>query len=229
MKLILFDLDGTLLSAGGLGQRSSKHALEVVFGTAGNLDRFYPGGRTQEAIFRDTLIDAGFDQAAYLEKRDQLYQVFLAAFQTRLKQGESRIKPLPGALDLVRDFSGEAGFLLGVLTGNHADIASLKLQQAGFFPGWFKVGAYGEESAHRPDLVSLAQQRAEKLTGLKFPGQATVMIGDTTRDVLTAKSVGALSIALTSGTDDKNLLETVNPDHILDHIGEVLEILGKSD
>ncbi|MCJ7735568.1 MAG: hypothetical protein MUP11_13595, partial [Anaerolineales bacterium] len=59
MKLILFDIDGTLLFAGGIGRRSTKKALEMVFGTSGNLDEFYPGGRTQEAIFIDTLADAG--------------------------------------------------------------------------------------------------------------------------------------------------------------------------
>ncbi len=72
MKLILFDLDGTLLTTGGIGQRSSKKALETVFGTAKNLEKFYPGSRTQEAIFADTLKDAGIDQLDYQAKRDQL-------------------------------------------------------------------------------------------------------------------------------------------------------------
>jgi phosphoglycolate phosphatase len=87
MRLILFDLDGTLLTSGGIGRRSTRSALESVFGTSGNLDEFYPGGRTQEAIFVDTLADTGIGMDQFLERRVELYQVFLDNFQGILEQG----------------------------------------------------------------------------------------------------------------------------------------------
>ena len=86
MILVLFDIDGTLLLTGRLGQKSAKIALERVFGTSGRLDDFYPGGRTIEGIFVDTLADAGFKPELYLEKRDQLYEVFFNEFGKLLFQ-----------------------------------------------------------------------------------------------------------------------------------------------
>ncbi len=225
MKLILFDLDGTLLTTGGIGQRSSKKALETVFGTAKNLEKIYLGGRTQEAIFADTLKDAGIDQLDYQAKRDQLYDYLLKTFIDGIKNGTHSIKPLPGALEVVDVLRSNENISLGIVTGNHMDIAVLKLTQAGFNPGWFPVGAFGHESASRPDLVSMAQKRAEAKTGLNFPGKSTIVVGDTTRDVLSAKSVNAMSIALTSGTDTRQMLKAVKPDFIFDEIKEVLAIL----
>ena len=98
MKLLLFDLDGTLLRAGGIGRRSTRIALEEVFGRAGNLDRIYPGGRTQEAIFLDTLLDMGYDQWDFDQARDQLYAVFLDHFRKGIAAGDHGIEPLPGAV-----------------------------------------------------------------------------------------------------------------------------------
>ncbi|NQS91036.1 MAG: hypothetical protein HQ574_01390 [Chloroflexi bacterium] len=101
MRLVFFDIDGTLITAGGIGRRSTRAALETVFGTSGNLDEFYPGGRTQEAIFVDTLTDAGIENCSYLKKRDQLYLVFLENFKNNLDQGDYRIEELPGATELI--------------------------------------------------------------------------------------------------------------------------------
>ncbi len=224
MKLVLFDLDGTLLKAEGIGRRSSRKALETVFGTSGNLDEFYPGGRTQEAIFVDTLAGAGIGGHDYLEKRDELYKIFLVSFQEYLRLGEHRIQQLPGANDLIRFLKRNTNHTLGIVTGNHQEIAKLKLQSAGLDPGWFLIGAYGQESADRSDLVPLAQKRAETITGKRFPEYRTIVIGDTTRDVLSAQSVGATSFALTSGTDDRELLSSVNPDYIFDGLQEVLDL-----
>lgn len=224
MKLILFDLDGTLLSAGGIGRRSSKIALEKVFGTSGNLDEYYPGGRTQEAIFVDTLADAGVAGSDYLEKRSELYEIFLDSFKEYLGQGEHQIQQLPGANELISFLRENTDHILGVVTGNHQEIARLKLQTAGLNPAWFLTGAYGQESADRSDLVPLAQSRAETITEKRFPRNFTIVIGDTTRDILSAQSVEATSFALATGTDDRELLKSVKPDYIFDGLSEIQDL-----
>jgi phosphoglycolate phosphatase len=226
MRLLLFDLDGTLLSTGGIGRSCTRKALEMVFGTSGNLDDFYPGGRTQEAIFLDTLLDAGLDFNDFLNKRDQLYQYFLSEFKSELSTNQYPVWALPGALELMENLSGSGEFLPGLVTGNHTEIAAIKLRAAGLDPEFFPIGSYGEESRHRPDLVRLAKQRAEDQSGVKFPGFSTVVVGDTTRDVLSAQASDALSIALTTGTDDRQMLEAVNPDQILDGLNELRAVLG---
>ena len=225
MKLILFDLDGTLLTAGGVGRRSTRSALQAVFGSEGNLDRIYPGGRTQEAIFLDTLLDMGYSEEIFREKRVILYQHFLDRFREDIRKGNHQIRALPGAIELVENLVEKDGLTLGIVTGNHSQNARLKLEQAGFQPKHFRVGAYGEQSAHRPDLVPIAQEQAIQLTGRVFSGKSIVVVGDTTRDVLSGKSVGAQTVALTTGTDDREQLEAVDPDHILDNLVDTRAVI----
>jgi len=223
MRLILFDLDGTLLTSGGIGRRSTRSALDTIFGTSGNLDEFYPGGRTQEAIFIDTLADAGIGMNRFLERRVKLYQSFLDKFQEILAQGEYQINALPGAIQLIEYLNSNESFVLGLVTGNHTEVARLKLLNAGLDPNVYLAGAYGEESANRSDLVPLAKIRVETITGKEFPEYYTIVVGDTTRDVLSAKSVNATSFALTTGTDQRDLLQSVNPDLIFENLHQLLE------
>lgn len=225
MKLVLFDLDGTLLTAGGMGRRATRIALEAVFGDSGNLDSFYPGGRTQEAIFLDTVLDAGFSKDEFLDRKTELYRIFLDEFQKSVKGEESRIRPLPGAVELVQALNQELDVMVGVVTGNHRENASIKLSMAGFSADWFKVGAYGEETAVRSQLIPLAQMRAQERSGEEFTGEKIVVVGDTTRDVVSARENGALSVAVTTGTDHRALLESSGPDHILDGLDDLQAVL----
>lgn len=226
MYLVLFDIDGTLLRTGQMGQTSAREALIKVFGTPGRIDHFYPGGRTIEGIFFDTLSESDFNEKDYIERRDELYAEFFLLFQNKLDHGQHRIYPLPGALTVLGELSNNNEILLGLVTGNHHKTAELKLQAAGITPDLFKVGAFGHESADRNDLVPLARKRAEELTGMDYSGQSTIVIGDTTRDVISAKSAGARSIALTTGTDNQELLETVKPDFIFQDLCDLDEVLN---
>jgi phosphoglycolate phosphatase-like HAD superfamily hydrolase len=229
MRLILLDIDGTLLLTGGLGQRSATRALKEVFGTSGRIEEFYPGGRTIEGIFADTLADAGIKKQTYLKSREQLYQVFLDIFKVSLESGEHQIQALPGAKELVQALHQRHQVMLGLATGNHLHTARLKLKTAGINPNWFEIGAYGHETADRSDLIPLAIQRAEDKLEEVIPEDSVIVVGDTTRDVESAVSVGAVSIALTTGTDNRALLETVEPDYIfngLDNLSEILQAMG---
>lgn len=228
MRLVLFDIDGTLLQTGGLGQGSAGLALKEIFGTAGRIDHFYPGGRTIEGIFRDTLADAGCQPAEYDQKRDLLYSTFLEIFEQRLTAGKHRIQALPGALQLVKTLTGASDICLGLVTGNHARTAELKLETAGFDPDTFPVGAFGDQTADRSRLVPRARKRAEDFLDRKIPAEQVLVVGDTTRDVLAARAAGAVSLAVLSGTDTRQQLEAVSPDYLLDGLGDnrsILEII----
>jgi phosphoglycolate phosphatase len=226
MRLVLFDIDGTLLLTGGVGQSSARVSLERVFGTAGRVDEFYPGGRTIEAIFKDTLADAGIPDKVFQTKRQALYADFFEEFKRRLESGQHSIRPLPGTLALLEVLQARGDVVVGLVTGNHQYTARHKLAFAGFDLGLFQVGAYGDESNHRPDLVRLAQSRAAELTGEPLDGRHTVMIGDTTRDVLSAREAGAVSVAVATGTDDLDLLQTVSPDHLLPDLADLEQVLA---
>jgi len=226
MRLVLFDIDGTLLLTGGVGQSSARVSLERVFGTYGRVDEFYPGGRTIEAIFKDTLADAGILNEDFIAKRQALYADFFEEFKRRLESGEHDIRPLPGTQELLRVLREREDVVVGLVTGNHQYTARYKLAYAGFDLELFQVGAYGDQSDYRPDLVHMAQARATELTDEQLDGRRTIVVGDTTRDVLAAKEAGAVSVAVASGTDDLALLETVSPDHLLPDLADLEQVLA---
>lgn len=214
-KLILFDIDGTLLQTGGIGQDSAGVSLQRVFGTSGRVEEFYPSGRTIEAIFRDTLLDAGISLEDYEKKREILYLDFFAEFTEQASRREADLVPLPGARELLDVLEDNPGLVLGLVTGNHSFTAEKKLEGAGIDFSRFLVGAYGNEAAHRPDLIPLAKERASKLTGQNFSGERTIVIGDTVRDVETAKENNATSIAVASGKSSLEELGEASPDLLL--------------
>ena len=105
--------------------------------------------------------------------------------------------PLPGSIRLIDYLRSNENYVLGLVSGNHTEAARLKLLYAGLDPDLYLAGAFGEESANRSDLVHLAKERAETITGIQFPDYNTIVVGDTTRHVLSAQSVNAISFALT--------------------------------
>ena len=226
MRLVLFDIDGTLLLTGGIGQNSAGVSLARVFGTAGRVDQIYPTGRTIEAIFEDTLVDAGFSREDYLLKRDALYADFFAEFTSRLDRNEHQIRSLPGAQRLVEILGQREGLILGLTTGNHQSTARYKLRLAGFDLGLFKVGAYGDETTHRPDLVRLAHARAEEVSRQEISASKTYVVGDTVRDVESAREFGAVSIAVATGMADPDQLAAASPDHLLPGLEDTSAVLA---
>ena len=154
-----------------------------------------------------------------------MYADFFGEFKRRLDIGDHNIHPLPGAEALLEALRPLEDVVTGLVTGNHQVTARLKLSCAGFDPGMFQVGAYGDESVHRPDLVRMAQSRAAELTGVSFAGRRTVMIGDTGRDVASAKEHGAVSVAVASGNETKEVLEIAAPDHLLPDLSDLEQLM----
>jgi phosphoglycolate phosphatase-like HAD superfamily hydrolase len=104
------------------------------------------------------------------------------------------------------------------VTGNIQETATIKLRHLGYRPEVFRVGAYGADSVDRNDLPPLAVERAYQLTGVRFSGEAIVIIGDTPADVICAQSVGARSIAVLTGWSERDALEAAQPDYLLDDL-----------
>ena len=224
--LVLFDIDGTLLQTGGAGQASTRIALESVFGTSGNLSKFYPGGRTIEAILFDTLLDANIKPEIINACRQLFYAEYIAAFEGFIKSGGYTVRPCSGGPELVTALGAKQGVLLGLLTGNHQKTAALKLRAAGYDVERFKIGAYGHESTDRSVLVGLARLRAFKQVGKPFSPQDIVVIGDTARDVAGAKDAGVKSIGVATGTDNLQMLRSAQPDHLFANLMDTQAVLS---
>jgi phosphoglycolate phosphatase-like HAD superfamily hydrolase len=107
---------------------------------------------------------------------------------------------MPGVLELLETLEANPGVVLGLLTGNLMQGATLKLAAAGIAPDRFRVGAYGSDSAHRPDLPAIAARRAEPHFGRPPWGREVVIIGDTPADVTCGLSIGARAIGVATGS-----------------------------
>ena len=120
--------------------------------------------------------------------------------ERELEVSGHRTRVLPGVIALLDRLEQEAGVLLGLLTGNIAPGAALKLRAGKIDPARFRVGAYGSDSAHRPELPPIAAARAEPLFGRRPVGEEIVIIGDTPSDVTCGRPVGARAIAVATGS-----------------------------
>jgi phosphoglycolate phosphatase-like HAD superfamily hydrolase len=198
-RLVLFDIDGTILLTAGAGRRAITAALAEYVGDPVPFEQIRFDGKTDPQIVGELLAAAGdpgpHDRAhvwALCERYVALLERELAATTgTRLMPG------FPGILDRLE---AEAGVVLGLLTGNLERGAALKLRAAGIDPGRFKVGAYGSDAAHRPELPPIAARRAEPFFGRTPVGGEVVIIGDTPADVACGAGIGARAVAVATGS-----------------------------
>ena len=197
IKLILFDIDGTLVLTGGAGIRAMNRAGESVLGVADILDGVEIAGRTDWVIFSDALQRIGH------QLDEELFGRLRAAHIANMREeivhaGHGHKGVMPGVRDLLQQLEPRDDVFLGLLTGNFVDAARIKLEH---FDLWryFRCGAYGDDAADRNALVPIALERA-RAAGLDDIGYTdVVVIGDTPYDVACARAVGALPVAVATG------------------------------
>ena len=190
---MLWDVDYTLVGADGLGTRLYEVVFREMFGR--ELTEVAPkAGRTDRAIVGDTLALAGVSPGEV--------DAFLAALARVAADGTvtGLVRPLPGAAEAIAALAA-AGVRQSVLTGNVRPLAALKLRRAGLGVGLdLDAGAYGDEHEVRAELVTAARRAARQVYGLDFPGNATVLVGDTPLDVAAALATGARAVAVATGS-----------------------------
>ncbi len=225
-RLVLFDIDGTLLWSDGSGRAAMETALKRVYGTAGPIEDYYFGGHTDCEAVRDLLNAEGIDDNIIWERFDELRLVLETELIECIAQGKYRVRPCPGAPELVQASASCENVLIGLLTGNIGSTAAVKLEAAGYNVGLFQVGAYGDESAVRAELLKLAVERAYDLTGYRFQGKQIVMIGDTPADVTCGLELGARSIAVLTGYHNRVELTLSDPDFLFDDLSDTQKVLA---
>ena len=221
MRLILFDIDGTLLWTDGAGRRAIQRALIDEMGTAGPIDRYRFDGKTDPQIVRELLTLAGHPEAEAEERIAAVCRRYVGHLTAELKQRPHNMRLLPGVRGLLaalepHETAGRA--LVGLLTGNLEGGAALKLVAVGLDPARFAVGAYGSDSARRPDLPAIAADRAARRTGRCFVGADIVIVGDTPDDVACARPIGARTVAVATGFFDVNQLRVAGAAHVFENL-----------
>jgi phosphoglycolate phosphatase len=211
VKLVLFDIDGTLLSASGAGRRALDQAMRDVYGTSGPIDSYDFRGGTDPQIIRDLLARAGLDEPAILAGEAAVYRRYETLLEAEVGDGRG-VSLYPGVRELVETLASRDDVVVGLLTGNIEAGARIKLRPTGLWPR-FRLGAYGSDDADRTRLPRVAAVRAERLVGRVFHGPDTVIIGDTPRDIGCARAFGATAIAVATGWHSLEDLAAHRPDH----------------
>lgn len=222
-RLILFDIDGTLLMSNGIGREAKRRAMLEHFGEVGDIENHVFGGKTDWRILVDllgpsgkTIDDIGRDMPAYQKVMTRHMEAISADFEMDV---------IPHAMELVEALRDREDTIIGLVTGNMEDTAYVKLKLAGFDPAWFKVGAFGNESANRNDLSRLAVERARNLDENPFTGDTVIVIGDTEADIHAARAVGAVSVAVTTGYVHRDKLICSDPDFLLTDLSTFIDLV----
>ena len=219
MKLVLFDIDGTILSAQGAGRRALSRALEQIYGTAGAVDGYDFRGRTDPRIVLDLMCGAGLAPDAVNAAMSDCFEAYARALAEEIGDG-GRVRVLPGVAELVDRLAGTPSVTLGLVTGNIEQGARIKLLPTGLWPR-FRTGAYGSDHADRRELPGLAARRAHALTGHAFRAADVLVLGDTPLDIECARAFGAVAVAVATGQHSREELAGERPDLLFDSFADV--------
>lgn len=217
--VVLFDIDGTLVTCGGAGRRAMERALREH--TDEPVCDFPFGGMTDRAIVRQALVAARVAvHDAILERTLERYLAHLADELPR-SSGYAVLAGVERALDaLEAERRAGAQIALGLGTGNLVRGAELKLRPADLWRR-FEFGGFGSDDEDRPALLRHGERRGAAQLALDPSAVATIVIGDTPRDVQAARAIGARCVAVASGSFDRASLEREGADHVLDSLLEL--------
>jgi phosphoglycolate phosphatase-like HAD superfamily hydrolase len=200
--LLLFDIDGTLLSGATDAHRDAMHeALREVHSIdpRRRMNRpLSPAGRTDPEIARTILLDAGVSAERIDDRADDVREACGRAY-ARLCPRDLSDTVLPGVAELLEWLAGRSDVTLGLVTGNYEAVARLKLVRAGLghrFPSG--EGAFGSDSEDRAALPRIARRRAGAV-GVPHPRELTIVIGDTPRDIACARADDLRCLAVATG------------------------------
>ena len=205
--LFAWDIDGTLLSTGGAGRSALNRSFFEIFGVVGAFDEVVFHGRTDKGIVAEAFRLAGLEGS--VEMTGALKSRYLPCLEENLKSPRHVMTRFPGVQKSLNVAQGEGH--MGVLTGNWEGGARRKLAAAGY-DCEFVVGAFGEDSPDRDDLVPILCERARR-AGLEF--DEVVVIGDTPADIACARAGGALAVAVATGWNSYEELQSAKPDLLL--------------
>ena len=208
VRLVLFDIDGTLVRTGGAGVKAFARTFASEFKVADGFERLKFPGRTDIGLVREFF---GFHQIeATPENLQRFFEHYVLWLDHLLK--ESRTEVCPGVWELIRDLQAlPQAPLLGLLTGNIRLGAEIKLRH---FDLWdvFQTGAFGDEHEDRGQIAALALERGSRLVGKDLRGDEVLVIGDTPLDIRCARAIGAKALAVATGGSELAELKRHQPD-----------------
>jgi phosphoglycolate phosphatase-like HAD superfamily hydrolase len=220
VRLVLWDIDGTLVQAGEVGRDIFSEAFQAVLGRApdqATARALVMAGRTDPEIALEFL--TAHDIAEGASHLPAFGEALVTALAARAAVIRERGRALPGAREVLEALSRTDGVVQSLLTGNLQPNALLKLASFDLDSHLdFEVGGFGSDHHHRPSLVDVARAKAERKYGTGFPGTATVLVGDTPLDVAAGRAGGARVVAVATGPFRSHELRLAGADAVLEDL-----------
>lgn len=218
--LLLFDIDGTLITSGGAGEGALNDAMQERFGVENGIGNIVLAGATDARIARFMLEHAGL--AATAENITALLDSYLHHLTRRLPAHDGRL--LPGIVELLERLKGRDDCVVALLTGNVVRGAQIKLTHFGVWD-YFEFGAFADDHHDRNELGPFARARAKERHGVEFAPEHIYVIGDTPRDVECGMAFGAKTVAIATGNYSREELAECVPDFLFDDLSDTEAVM----
>jgi phosphoglycolate phosphatase len=222
MKLVIFDLDQTLVDLISVHDAAVQELFKSRFGVNASLHEIDFAGKSLTENFRELAGLKGITENEVAKKSKTLLQSYEKIFKAKVPSNASNYI-LPGVIPLLEELSKTSNLVV-LYTGDSPGVTQSVLQATGLNK-FFKFSVYGTEAESRVELARLAITRAEKLTGHKFQGKDVVIIGDSVRDVECGRQLNALTIAVATGFHSEKELMSRNPDYLFQNLGEYSKVV----
>ncbi|MEZ4698981.1 MAG: HAD hydrolase-like protein [Rhodothermales bacterium] len=215
MKLLLFDIDGTMLVTRGTGRKAMERSIEQLIGCPVTTQGVDFSGRTDPQIMRDVLVLNGLTEQEAEAMLPRTLELFVEVFTETFTPENTR--ELPGVRSLVERLAERDDVQLALLTGNLQPTAYIKIGGIGL-ADFFPFGAFGSDHHDRYQLAPFALDRAEAHTSRRYAGKDIVIIGDTKHDILCGRSLNVFSVAVCTGHHTRDTLVAHGPDLLLEDL-----------
>ena len=222
MRVLLFDIDGTLIRTGGAGKSAMEQAFEKIYGIKNGFDGIQMMGRTDPAI----LLEAANNHGLVLEdeKIEQFKKAYFQFLEEEIKVPRSGKYICPGITALLASLQNQTNLVLGLLTGNWRYSGFLKLHHFGI-DGYFTFGAFADDSSRREDLVPVALKRFKEKYGEKPNQRDVYVIGDTPLDIDCARPYGVCTVGVATGFHSLKELKAAEPDYLFEDFRKTEEVI----
>lgn len=224
-KLILFDIDGTLLLTGGVGAVALNKVFQEMFGVEDAWSELIPDGKTDPIII-DELSSACLGRLLNENERERVADRYHELFEENIFSADG-FRLMPGVNRLLEVLSQRKDLALGIATGNFEKAAWMKLKK-GKLDSYFQFGGFGSDAHNRAELTRKAAERGFEQIGYRLASEDIWVIGDTQHDISAGKSLGARTIAVATGRLTVEEFKPYKPDYIfpdLENLEEVLKVL----